>query len=549
MTSDVAGQVGAFAEERLRRLPPDKAAAVIRQLEAMGSPLDVESERSEPATETRLAPLLPFPSGPPSPAPSPRGFLDYVHAMWPGFIEGRHHAAIAGAFERILNGTLKRLVINIAPRHGKSELTSVFLPSWFMGCRPDTKIICATHTEKLSVSFGRRVRNLMREEEYAEWFPDPKARISKDSKAAGQWTTNGGGQYYAIGTEGRLAGRGANLLVIDDPHSEQDVVKGMGDEHFDKAYEWYMTGPRQRLQPGGAIVINQTRWGKRDLTGKLLAMAASDPRADQWEVLNFPALLPDGSSLFPEFWPAHELEALKRNLPAQRWQAQYQQNPVSADASVVKAEWWQRWDRRPPRCTFVVSAWDTSFGESKRADPSANTLWGLFAPNKEPGMPKTAPSFGIILLDAFEGRLPFPDLKRKVFELYRQHKPDCLSIEAKTAGAPLIQELTRMGLPVWRDGSAHSGNDKLTRLNGVSDLFRSGLVYYLPSVVLAPDVMNQFASYPDTEHDDLMDTGIQALERFRAGGWVEMESDWTADPEDDPDLVVSGPRPPRGGWY
>ena len=539
MEQEILRDVGQLAEERLRRLPPALAETLLNQLEA--------SHAKQPPGP---AAVLPFPSpggrSPDTPVPARRGFIDFVRHMWPGFIEGRHHAAIANAFERILNGSLKRLIVNLPPRHGKSEFTSVYLPAWYLGHKPGDKIITASHSEKLATSFGRRVRNMLQEPEYAEVFPLTK--VSKDSKAAGQWTTSAGGQYYAIGTEGRLAGRGANLLVIDDPHSEQDVLTG-GDTHFEKAIEWYMTGPRQRLQPGAAIILNQTRWAKRDLTGKLLAAAKADPLADQWEVLSLPALLPDGEALFREFWSERELEALKRNLPAQRWNAQYQQNPTSDEAAIVRSNWWQRWERRAPKVVFTVEAWDTSFGEYKKGDPSASTLWGVFHPCREPGMPKTAPAYGIILLDAFEARLTFPDLKQKVLEMWRQHKPDCLSIEAKTAGSPLIQELQRMGLPVWRDGSAHAGNDKLTRLNAVSDLFRSGLVYYLPGVLLAQRVIEQFGSFPDTEHDDLMDTGIQALERFRQGGWIEMETDWIAEPEDDPELALTGPRPPRGGWY
>ena len=549
LLGDVLKDVGAMAEERLLRLPPGKAEELLAQLEVRES----RTPKSEPQQTTVVqasVPAMPLqiPAAPNDPLDEARrSFLPFVRHLWPGWIEGRHHKAIANAFERIANGSLKRLCINLAPRHGKSEFTSVYLPAWYLGLHPDHKIITATHTEKLSVSFGRRVRNLIMDPEYHDVFP--ATCVAKDSKAAGQWVTTRGGQYYAIGTEGRLAGRGANLLVIDDPHSEQDVVSGSSDEHFEKTFEWYLTGPRQRLQPGAAIVLNMTRWGRRDLTGKLLAMAKNDPLADQWEVLSLPAILPNGDPLFPEFWNMRELESLKRTLPPARWQAQYQQNPTSDEAAIIRSNWWQRWDRRPPKVSFTVSAWDTSFGEYKKGDPSANTFWGVFAPNKEPGMPKSAPPYGIILLDAFEAKLTFPDLKQKCVELYKQHRPDSLHIEARTAGAPLIQELQKMGLPVYSDKTAVAGNDKLTRLNGVSDLFRSGLVYYLPSVLLAPQIIDQFGTYPDTEHDDLMDTGIMALERFRQGGWVELESDWSAEPEDDPNFVLSRPQPPRGGWY
>jgi predicted phage terminase large subunit-like protein len=500
--------------EQFGRLSPDRQERLLRELE----------RRSEEGADARSR------------------FLPFVRKLWPAFREGRHHPALANAFERIAAGTLRRLMINMPPRHGKSEFCSVYLPPWYMGKFPDKKIICATHTEKLSLSFGRRVRNLVRDPDYAEIFPE--CRIAKDSKASGKWSTTLGGEYFAIGVGGALAGRGANLMLIDDPHSEQDVITG-GEGHFEKVYEWYQTGPRQRLQPGAAVIVNATRWGKRDLCGRLLQDARTDRLSDQWEVLSLPAILPSGEALFPEFWPLQELELLRRSLTTQRWNAQYQQNPVSEEAAVVKSAWWKPWTGRPPKLVFTVQSWDTSFGEYAKGDPSACTLWGVFHPNREPGQPRSAPSFGIVLIDAFEARLTFPDLKAKALELYRQQKPDSLAIEARAAGSPLLQELARMSLPIARYAPT-AGNDKLTRLNAVSDLFRSGMVWYLDSCPLAPRVIQQFAEYPDGDHDDLMDSGVQALTRIREGGWVKLESDDGADEDEDGRWM---PPQPREAYY
>jgi hypothetical protein len=206
-------------------------------------------------------------------------FLDFVKYVWPEAILGSHHVRMASAFDRIAKGTLKRLIINMPPRHTKSEFASYLLPAWLMGRDPRTKAIEATHNSELAVRFGRKVRDLMDMESYKEVFPD--VSLKQDSKAAGRWDTNRGGEYFAVGVGGAMTGRGADVLIIDDPHSEQDA---MSDLALENAWEWYISGPRTRLQPGGAIVIVMTRWGTKDLTARLLK-AQSSHNADRWEVM------------------------------------------------------------------------------------------------------------------------------------------------------------------------------------------------------------------------------------------------------------------------
>jgi hypothetical protein len=197
-------------------------------------------------------------------------FLSFVRYVWPEAIIGSHHEKMANAFNRVVDGSLKRLIINMPPRHTKSEFASYLLPAYVMGHRPRTKIIQATHTGELAVRFGRKVRNLMDSTEYKEVFP--KVTLQADSKAAGRWETDKGGEYFAVGVGGAMTGRGADLLVIDDPHSEQDALSEMA---LDNAWEWYTSGPRQRLQPGGAIVVVMTRWGTKDLTARLVKQQTS----------------------------------------------------------------------------------------------------------------------------------------------------------------------------------------------------------------------------------------------------------------------------------
>jgi hypothetical protein len=177
-------------------------------------------------------------------------FMHFVNKVWPSFIEGAHHKRMARAFEKVASGKLKRLIINMPPRHTKSEFASYLLPAWFLGKYPHKKVIQTSHTAELAVGFGRKVRNLVDQEIYTSIFPG--VGLQADSKAAGRWATNAGGDYFAIGVGGAVTGKGADLLIIDDPHSEQEAALAeINPEIYDKTYEWYTSGPRQRLQPGG----------------------------------------------------------------------------------------------------------------------------------------------------------------------------------------------------------------------------------------------------------------------------------------------------------
>ena len=442
-----------------------------------------------------------------------QSFMAFVKTMWPGFIHGRHHAVVAKKFEEIASGKLKRLIICMPPRHTKSEFASYLLPAWFLGKYPGKKIIQCSNTAELAVGFGRKVRNLVDGETFAKVFPNVALR--QDSKAAGRWSTNQNGEYFAIGVGGTVTGKGADLLIIDDPHSEQEAALAANDPTiYDKVYEWYSSGPRQRLQPGGSIVIVMTRWGKRDLVGQVLK-AEAQRGGEGWEVIEFPAILPSGNPLWPQFWPIEELQALKSELPNQKWQAQYQQTPTSDSSAIVKREWWKIWeDEDPPYCDYTLMAWDTAFEKSNRADYSACTLWGVFEKEDENGIMQS----NLILLNAIRDRLEFPALKRRVIEEWKEWNPDSMIIEKKASGAPLIYELRSMGIPV-QEFTPVRGNDKITRLNAVSDLFASGRVW-APNTQWAEEVIDEVASFPSGEHDDYVDTVSLALMRFRKGGFV-----------------------------
>lgn len=739
-------------------------------------------------------------------------FLFFVQQMWPVFISGQHHKIMADAFERVARGELKRLIINMPPRHTKSEFASYLLPAWFLGKFPQKKIIQTAHTAELAVGFGRKVRNLVQSETYQRVF---QTKLSSDSKAAGRWNTEQGGDYFAIGVGGAVTGKGADILVIDDPHSEQEAKQG-NPAVYDGVYEWYTSGPRQRLQPGGAIIIvmcmtgdtpvlmadgtekpliairpgdmvatfedgkltaakvnnwqssgvdsiyrvqtksgkilranerhpflvmnegvlewtrlnqlmvgdelvslkdatdhqgqkqsqecaepvrhespttvktqtpranqsevmanglessvsagnqsiakdsvlsatgsntfpqnqlhnkdaqeesktdtaslwssstkwlksgitavmsaasnllrktpaptgetnsvstttmpleqcedsfvtiatlqsdterrqmfskelrrisdfttdpivnitpdgqeevfdveidrtenfiangvvsHNTRWAKRDLTGQILKNSSKDG-TDDWEVIEFPAILPSGNPLWPGFWKKTELEAIKAEIPVGKWEAQYQQNPTSEEGAIVKREYWKIWpDEDPPSCEYIIQSWDTAFEKHNRADYSACTTWGVFYKTNEKGH-ETA---NVILLDAFKDRMEFPELKQKALEMWKEWNPDTLIVEKRAAGSPLIYELRKMGIPL-SEYTPYKGQDKIARVNSISDLFASGVVWR-PETRWAEEVVEEMASFPNGDHDDLTDSSSQALMRFRQGGFITISSD------------------------
>ena len=448
-------------------------------------------------------------------------FLEFIKHVYPGYKIGAHHARLAKLFEEIAQGKRKRVIVNIAPRHGKSELISYLAPAWFLGNHPAKKVIMASHTADLAVNFGRRVRNLVGSDQYKDIFPD--ISLQADSKSASRWGTNFNGEYFAIGVGGALAGRGADLFIIDDPHSEQDAKLGKSDV-FLPAWEWFQSGPLQRLMPGGAIVVVMTRWSKLDLTGQIVNQMVKNDDVDQWEIVEFPAILPSGASLWPEFWPVEELEAKRVGMDPRYWQAQYMQNPTSEEGALIKREWWNIWEEEePPKCEYIIMSLDAAQEANTRADYNALTTWGVFF-NEETS------NYNIILLNAIKKRLEFPELKQLVFEEYKEWEPDSFIVEKKSNGSALYQEMRRMGVPVG-EFTPGKGQDKISRANAVSDLFSSGIVW-APDKRWAKDVIEECNDFPSGANDDLVDSTTQALLRFRQGGFIRLPSDEPEEPRE-----------------
>ena len=458
--------------------------------------------------------------------------IEFCKHMQQDYKVGAHHRRLASLLEDIERREKDRICVSVPPRHGKSQLTSIYYTAWYLGRNPGHKVMLVSHTTDLAVDFGRKVRNLIADAAYQEIFPE--TQLSKDSKSAGRWNTTEGGEFYATGVGAALAGRGAHLLVVDDPHSEQDVLAG-NFTVFEKAYDWFAFGARTRLMPGGAVAVVHTRWHQDDMIGRLIRDMTNNEAADQYEVFEFPAILEKESkdlltgevtikekALWPEFFDLDALKRTKASMPVYQWNAQYQQKPTAEEASIVKREWWRLWQKDdPPGCEYIIMTLDAAAEAHNRADFTALTTWGVFVNEEES-------AHNIILLNAIKQRLEFPELKELALQEYQDWDPDVFIVEKKSSGTPLYQELRRMGIPVGEytpvRGTQNNPNTKMARLNSVADIVRSGLVW-APDRRWADDLVEEVAGFPFMRNDDQVDATIMALMRFRQGGFLRLPTD------------------------
>ena len=486
--------------------------------------------------------------------------IEFCKHMQEDYKVGKHHRILANQLMSIAEGFKDRVCVNMPPRHGKSQLVSIYFPAWFIGKYPNKKVLMVSHTSDLAVDFGRKVRNTIDTERYKQIFPT--VTLAQDSKSAGRWNTNAGGEYFATGVGSALAGRGADLLLVDDPHNEQDIING-NFAAFDKAYEWFTYGARTRLMPGGRIAIVQTRWHLNDLTGRVTADMTKNTDSDQYDVVEFPAILEverdveetttDASGrtrttvttqivqkpLWPEFFDLPALLRTKASMPVFQWNAQFQQNPTSEEASVVKREWWQWWEKeKPPKCEYIIMSLDAAAESHNRADFTAITTWGVFMNEEHEG--RGANSHNIILLNSIKKRMEFPELKALAMQEYKEWEPDAFIVEKKSSGTALFQELRRTGLSVSEYTPHRGTGDKLARLNSVADIVASGLVW-VPQTRWAEELVEEIAGFPFMPNDDLVDSTVMALMRFRQGGFIRLPTD----EQDDPRYFKQR----RGGYY
>lgn len=492
-------------------------------------------------------------------------FESFVQEMWPDSLPGPHFEELAKVFHRIDEGEPVRMIICLPPRFGKSERLSYLFPAWYIGKHPEHQIIQASNVKSLAETFGGKIRNLMNSELYKKIFPG--VTLAADSAAKGHWNTNKGGRYFSVGAGGTVVGRGANLLIIDDPHSEQSIV-GHGaasrmptKQDFEKVYNWF-TSIRGRLEPGASVLLVMQRWAMYDLVGRLMDDMKMHTGGDRWEIVELPALLektddndmptfdgngqPEYISLWPQRWPVAELLKLKESLPSWKWNAQYMQNPKSDEAAIIKREFWRYWGQefdkegkeidgkidttlKPPRCDYVIQSWDTAITANNRSNYSACVTIGIFKIRNSIGREidpkeKERDIYNVIVLNAKRGRYEFQDLKKHALEQYKAMAPDTVLVEAKASGPQLVSELRRMGIPAVDYTPTNRSGDKVARVTVIADIFASRYVW-IPAKDWAEPLIEEYAMFPNGEFDDLVDAMTQALARFRSGGFISTKLD------------------------
>jgi predicted phage terminase large subunit-like protein len=471
--------------------------------------------------------------------------LAFCMLMEENFIVAPHIRLMADKLMEVYRGEIKRLMIFMPPRSGKSHMTSVYAPAWFLGHIPSWQIIGISHSSTLIEDFSREVRNLVSSDMYQLIFPGVTLR--SDSRAANRWHTNHAGIYTAIGTGGKIAGRGANCAFIDDPISEQDAYSKLKRQSVNN---WYPGGLRSRLMPNGRVILTMTRWNEDDLAGSLLKRAQNNEDTDQWDVVKFPAFLSEEEAMMleearekciaqgllppeyphmkaertywpvlPEYqkrdtglrgWSTEELSTTKANTPPHEWEALYMQRPTAEEGNIIKRRWWRMYEKDdPPRCDYVLMSMDTAYSERETADYSAITTWGIFRDENEVA--------NLILLGAQKGRWDFPTLRRKTFDLYNYHEPDAILIEKKASGQSLIQDLRASGVPVLE---YQPDKDKVARAYASTPLFHGGRIWAPTEIGWAEDVMFECSVFPASDYDDYVDTVTQAVIWVKDGSWV-----------------------------
>ena len=452
--------------------------------------------------------------------------VGYAKFQMENYLSPPHIELLASKLEAVERGDIRRLAIFMPPRHGKSILTSEFFPAWYMGRNPDKYIICSTYAQDLADDFGRKVRNQLQDKRYTDIFPD--AELSTDSSSMRRFNTTKGGVYYAVGAGSAITGRGAHLLLIDDP------IKGR--EEADSAamrknlLDWYRATAYTRLMPNGSVILIQTRWHEDDLAGWIL----KETGHEGWDVIEFPAILneraagmldlEEGDPLWKESYPIERLEEIKKTIGTREWSSLYAQKPSVEEGNIIKRWWWKTWTREnPPEMDYILQSWDTAYTVTETSDYSACTTWGVFS--GEGG-------YNLFLIDSFREKLTFPELKNQAIHLYNELQPDLVLVEAKASGWSLVQELMRTGIPITPFNPKKM--DKLARVHSVAPLFEGGRIW-APDTDESADVMNQFAMFPNTKHDDLVDSTTQALLRLRKGWMV-------SHPQDVPMEEATGPK-------
>lgn len=427
-----------------------------------------------------------------------RKLADWCRFVDEQYVVAAHHRRLIDALERVERGELKRLIVSMPPRHGKSLTSTVRFPAWYLGRNPEKRLIIAAHTAELAYDFSRRCRN-----EFVEHSQQVFGeKVSDDSAAVSHWDlANGRGGMVAAGVGGPITGKGADLLVIDDP--VKDAEAAQSETQRSRVLDWWRTTARTRLHPGGAVVVVMTRWHEMDLAGYLLDEAKRD--GEQWELLTLPMLDEAGGILWPERFSADEVANIRRAVGSRVFEALYQQRPAPAEGALLQRSWWKTWESKPKVFDVVLQSWDMTFKDTAGSDFVVGQVWGKVGGN-------------CYLLDQVRARMDFPATCRALEALSEKWPAATLKLVEDKANGPAVISTLRdkiSGLvAVEPDGS------KEARAAAVSPMVEAGNVF-LPPRELAPwveDFLLEATAFPFGQHDDQVDAATQALNRLRTHG-------------------------------
>lgn len=462
-------------------------------------------------------------------------FRDYAHILrhdFTSFIErsffelnpqtrllnSPHIEVIATKLEACRKGTVRRLIINLPPRHLKSHCASIAFVAWCLGHNPAGHVICASYGQDLADKLARDSRNIMQ----SAWYKQLFATRLADRLAVHDFTTTELGTRMATSVGGVLTGRGADLIIIDDALKPDEALS----ETRRKAVnDWYDNTLLSRLndKATGCIVIIMQRLHQEDLVGHVLEQ-------EPWDVLSFAAIAEQderfliesplgsrwferktGEALHPERESLATLAKIRERMGEYNFSSQYQQNPIPLGGAMVKTDWLRYYDasQLPERFDAKVQSWDTANKSNELSDHSVCTTWGMA--NRQ-----------AYLLHVYRARLNYPDLKRKVKELARLHDARTILIEDKASGTQLIQDLQAEHLSGITPYAPPSGTDKIMRLHAQTHWFENGNVLLPRSAPWLADYVTELTGFPGTKYDDQVDSTAQALDHMRGPNTLEV---------------------------
>lgn len=420
--------------------------------------------------------------------------LAYACSMNPNYQMPKHLVQIAKVLHQVERGELKRCILTIPPRHGKSWLCSSYFPAWYLGRNPHKYLITSTYGQDLSDDFGRAVRNQFKDQLFKAIFPE--AEISQDSQAVSRFSTVQGGSYFSVGVGGAITGRGAHQLLIDDPIKNREEAES--DTMRRKQKEWYTSVAYTRLMPGGSIFVIGTRWHQDDLIGWLLREHAHE----NWKVINLKAISDDGQALWPEAYPLHTLEKIKQTIGRYDWAALYQQEPVSRDTLIFKYENIKGMPVNLPKMSLVVTACDPAISKDKKACNTAFCTLGM----GEDGQ--------IYDLETIAGQWSFFETLEQTKNILSRQRSSYLGVESNQYQQALTEACTRY-FPMVQVVNLVAFKDKFMRAKTVSHLIEKGL-FHTDNTELLNEIKNFDPEATGETKKDRVDALVHALHMIQA---------------------------------